>query len=94
MPAPASLDELLRILQDLPDPPFLPTYWDIIEYEDQIADYASGHGLLMKDGYLDMTNLPSFGGKQPADRTGVWSWDAQRLLVGTCTMGFEIVART
>lgn len=40
------------------------------------------------------TDLPTFGGAAPADTDGVWSWDEQRLLVGTCADDLEIVART
>jgi hypothetical protein len=39
------------------------------------------------------TNLPTFGGAEPRDTTGVWSWDATRLLVGTCAADLRIVAR-
>ena len=39
------------------------------------------------------TNLPTFGGVEPADTSGVWSWDADRLLVGTCADDLEIVER-
>lgn len=31
---------------------------------------------------IDMTSLPTFGGEEPANMTGVWSWDATHLLVG------------
>lgn len=39
-----------------------------------------------------MTSLPTFGGIEPSDTVGVWSWDAGRLLVGE-NAPFEIVDR-
>jgi hypothetical protein len=41
----------------------------------------------------DLDNLPTFGGFEPEDTTEVWSWDAERLLVGTCAADLEIVDR-
>ena len=31
---------------------------------------------------VDMTSLPTFGGEEPKDTAGVWSWDEKNLLVG------------
>lgn len=42
---------------------------------------------------LDWTELPTFGGEEPADTAGIWSWDATRLLVGTCASDLRIEAR-
>ena len=39
------------------------------------------------------TDLPTFGGAEPADTSGVWSWDETRLLEGTCAADLEIVDR-
>jgi hypothetical protein len=39
------------------------------------------------------TELPTFGGEEPADTWGVWSWDETRLMVGTHKGDFEIVPR-
>lgn len=39
------------------------------------------------------TDLPNFGGSAPADTASVWSWDATRLLVGTCADDLNIVSR-
>ena len=41
----------------------------------------------------DLSNLPTFGGEWPADTSEVWSWDADRLLVGTCIADMHIVDR-
>lgn len=46
----------------------------------------------MRDFALDMSNLPTYGGKEPTDTLGVWSWDAESLLVGEGT-DLSIVAR-
>lgn len=42
---------------------------------------------------VDETSLPTFGGEEPEDTHGVWSWDETRLLVGTCFSEIEIVPR-
>lgn len=43
--------------------------------------------------YDAWTSLPTFGGDEPADTTGVWSWDADRLLVGEGRADLQIVPR-
>lgn len=45
------------------------------------------------DDTIDMADLPVFGGPEPENTMGVWSWDAERLIVGTCSSDFEIVSR-
>lgn len=40
-----------------------------------------------------MSDLPNFGGEMPSDTTHIWSWDEDRLLVGTCSEDYEIVTR-
>jgi hypothetical protein len=42
---------------------------------------------------LDLTDLPTFGGQEPDDTAAVWSWDAERLLVGLCVSEFRIQPR-
>lgn len=42
---------------------------------------------------FDLSSLPSFGGDWPDDTHCVWSWDADRLLVGTCIADMHIVDR-
>lgn len=34
------------------------------------------------DEAIDFSDLPTFGGEEPVDTCGVWSWDADSLLVG------------
>lgn len=41
----------------------------------------------------DFSSLPTFGGVEPAETQGVWSWDDTRLIVGLCADDFEIVWR-
>jgi hypothetical protein len=41
----------------------------------------------------DATALPVFGGAEPPDTLGIWSWDESRLLTGTCTDDMRIVPR-
>lgn len=56
---------------------------------DELLDVLQG----MEDSReVDMTSLPTFGGTEPQNTIGVWSWDATRLIVG---MGsdYEIVDR-
>jgi hypothetical protein len=38
-------------------------------------------------------SLPTFGGEAPADTQEVWSWDAARLIVGSCSADVSIVTR-
>lgn len=38
-------------------------------------------------------SLPTFGGAEPADTEGLWSWDATHQIQGTCSEDVEIVRR-
>lgn len=42
---------------------------------------------------VDWASLPTFGGPDVDDTDGVWSWDATRMLVGTCRDDLEIIPR-
>ena len=44
-------------------------------------------------GEIDMSALPTFGGLEPVDTAGVWSWDQSRLLVGGGSNDLEIVSK-
>ena len=45
-------------------------------------------------GYGDFTSLPTYGGTEPLDTSGVWSWDDTHLLVGEGGVeDWEIVPR-
>ena len=41
----------------------------------------------------DWDSLPVFGGGEPHDTRGVWSWDETRLIAGTCGQDLQIVER-
>ncbi len=47
----------------------------------------------MKHGELDWSSLPTFGGDDPADTVGIWSWDEDSFLVGDNGANLEIVDR-
>jgi hypothetical protein len=40
---------------------------------------------------IDLTGLPTFGGEQPSDTQGIFSWDEENLL--TCESTWKIVSR-
>lgn len=42
---------------------------------------------------VDLAALPTFGGAEPRDTSGIWSWDNDDLLVTNSSGWFEIVAR-
>ena len=49
---------------------------------------------LMRDGIaMSWEHLPTYGGPDPADTSGVWSWDHSRLITGTCADDIQIVDR-
>lgn len=41
----------------------------------------------------DWSSLPTFGGDEPHNTQGVWSWDEGRVLVGSCRADAEIIDR-
>jgi hypothetical protein len=45
------------------------------------AETCAALGLPYRMGSVDTSELPTFGGDAPADTSGIWSWDATRLLV-------------
>ena len=42
---------------------------------------------------LKWDDLPTFGGEEPEDTTGIWSWDEKNVLVGECAYDLEIITR-
>ena len=42
---------------------------------------------------INWTDLQTFGGDEPDSALGVWSWDAEGLLVGTCADDLKIISR-
>jgi len=67
-------------------------------YGDAIArTYADGHDLeaeaLEHTLGRAMAGLPNFGGEEPSDTSGVWSWNETHLLVGDGYADLGIVSR-
>lgn len=64
---------------------------------EQLQDYLRAgtlwDGAPLKHGEIDMTSLPTFGGAELLIAGGAWSYDATRLLVGTCAADLEIIDR-
>lgn len=80
-----------------------PHGWTTSADDDDRPDLGDLEGLLAAirlddprvvdcDGEL-ICDLPTFGGIEPANTTGVWSWDENRLLVGDCADDLEILPR-
>jgi len=59
---------------------------------EQLIEVLTQHEILGLD-LIDWTELPTFGGDDPADTQGVWSWDKERILVGTCRDDLDIQDR-
>lgn len=65
--------------------PDLATLLDVIRSLPEDEDHATEHA---------MTELPTYGGQEPRDTSGVWSWDEKSLLVGRGDGDMTIVSRT
>lgn len=50
-------------------------------------------GAPLAHGKLDWTSLPVYGGPDVPDTMEVWSWDDERMLVGSCSEELRIVER-
>lgn len=48
---------------------------------------------LLTDSEYPPDSLPTFGGDEPDDKRGVWSWDQESLLVGPSIDALEIIMR-
>ena len=57
---------------------------------DDSADY----GTIVGDYGRAVEDAPTFGGTEPDDTMGVWSWDADHVLVGEGWEGAEIMTRS
>lgn len=73
--------------EDVPAPTTLEDLKQALERQDVWLGAPIAHG------ELDWSALPKFGGEEPGDTNEVWSWDADRLLVGSCRDDLEIVDR-
>jgi hypothetical protein len=58
---------------------------------DELLAFLQGPGRDLPE--REWTRLPTFGGEEPESTNGVWSWDADRLLVGACASELRIVRR-
>jgi hypothetical protein len=45
------------------------------------------------DEQVGWTDLPTYGGEEPETRQTLWSWDAERMLIGESGSDLEIVPR-
>lgn len=67
---------------------------NLLTLAEYLRDGIEWDGAPLAHGEVDWTSLPTFGGEAPRDTTGVWSWDADDLLVGRCADELEIVSRS
>jgi hypothetical protein len=58
---------------------------------DEPSDDSDGGDLW--ENHNTTTELPTFGGEEPSDTNGVWSWDETHLLIGEGGDDFVIVPR-
>ena len=88
--APTNLDELIEAVEKY----FHPRNISIESCAWEVNRYTPPwKGAKMAHGELDMTSLPTFGGTEPSDTTGVWSWDETRMMVGEAFIELEIIER-
>jgi len=66
----------------------LETKWAVADLDDLLEAMRSRSPRLPL-----WDNLPTFGGEEPANTQGVWSWDKECLIVGTCADDLSIVDR-
>jgi hypothetical protein len=59
--------------------------WGLDSLQERMQDEDEGLG--------DWTSLPTYGGEAPEDTQRVWSWDAARMIVGTCADDVMIIPR-
>ena len=68
---------------------------DYLEYEwlvgERKSDVFTDH---LRAIGIDIHKLPTFGGDEPDDTTGIWSWDADSVLIDGDHSRFEVVERT
>jgi hypothetical protein len=48
---------------------------------DALNEFEPSHDNERLEDTCDLCNLPTFGGAAPADTAGIWSWDADSVLV-------------
>lgn len=60
---------------------------------DELAQAIEANAEELIDVGADLSRLPRFGGEEPEDTTGIWSWDEMRLLVGDGPGVLQVVPR-
>jgi len=43
--------------------------------------------------FMDFSALPTFGGDEPTDTLGIYSWDEKNILINLAGGGFAVVSR-
>lgn len=59
-------------------------------YQKMLKDHPS---VMDKYGNAWSSDLPNFGGEEPGDTDGVWSWDEKRLIIGEFSGDLAIITR-
>ena len=83
--AAADLDELLEALKEV--------YAGAERQRELAASCLGGDEHACANEWVDFSSLPTFGGSDLAGEQ-IWSWDADRVLVGESVPDFEIVERS
>lgn len=68
----------------------------IIEPAPNLATLDDLHNAMIDDDprVRDWSALPTYGGRPPSGSgLGIWSWDRDRVIVGTCAADLEIIPR-
>ena len=83
---PETMTDLIRKFEGAIDLDELCAAWNAL---DAIAKESGGN----LSAFVAVDRAPTFGGEWPDDTHGVWSWDADRLLVDGSESSVEIVDR-
>ena len=66
---------------------------DLDELLEVLRAGAIWPGAPLAHGKLDWASLPLYGGPDVPDPIEIWSWDDERMLVGSCSEDLRIVER-
>lgn len=89
----STLRDLFDALKSLDEARRHPERFGLHDAADAEVAFCRSVGLPVAHGECDWSGLPTFGGVDIEDTSGVWSWDATHQIVGTCPADIEIVAR-
>ena len=64
---------------------------ELLEILKANGDWA---GSPQNHGELDYSSLPTFGGDEPSNAAGIWSWDEDSVIMGSCSDDFCIESRS